>query len=342
MHNFTLTQSEVSQIEALVAEVTTKWNSTAETMFFQDITLYAQELPRRLREFMAEMKYGEPAGACIVSGFPIDDRIIGSTPPHWSPDTQQGMTTREETAFALIGALLGDLFGWSTQQNGAIIHNILPIQGHEHEQLGSGSSDLLEWHTEEAFHPLRCDYIGLMCLRNYDKIPTTFASIDMIDLDEDIHQILFQPRFSILPDNSHFASYSNVDEDDIGQNEDLAKAYEGINKMNEEPEKIPVLYGDPASPYMAVDPVYMQVPEEDKEANYALNKLMDAVNAQITDLALQPGDCCFIDNYRSVHGRKPFAARYDGTDRWLKRINITRDIRKSRASRADSLSRVIY
>ena len=34
-------------------------------------------------------------------------------------------------------------------------------------------------------------------------------------------------------------------------------------------------------------------------------------------------------------------AKYDGTDRWLKRINVTRDLRKSRGSRSHSASRLI-
>ncbi|MBP2478023.1 putative NAD(P)/FAD-binding protein YdhS [Crossiella equi] len=34
-------------------------------------------------------------------------------------------------------------------------------------------------------------------------------------------------------------------------------------------------------------------------------------------------------NKRAVHGRRPFTARYDGTDRWLRRINITADLRRS-------------
>jgi alpha-ketoglutarate-dependent taurine dioxygenase len=57
---------------------------------------------------------------------------------------------------------------------------------------------------------------------------------------------------------------------------------------------------------------------------------------------LEPGDFVFIDNYRAVHGRKPFKARYDGNDRWLKRINITRDLRKSRDARLSSTERLIF
>jgi enduracididine beta-hydroxylase len=44
---------------------------------------------------------------------------------------------------------------------------------------------------------------------------------------------------------------------------------------------------------------------------------------------------CFDSPYLSI------SARYDGTGRWLKRINIARDLRKSRAFRVSSDSRII-
>jgi alpha-ketoglutarate-dependent taurine dioxygenase len=69
--------------------------------------------------------------------------------------------------------------------------------------------------------------------------------------------------------------------------------------------------------------------------------LIKLIDESLTDLVLQAGDICFIDNYRAVHGRRPFKARYDGTDRWLKRVNIARDLRKSRGLRVSNLSRVI-
>ena len=62
----------------------------------------------------------------------------------------------------------------------------------------------------------------------------------------------------------------------------------------------------------------------------------------MTGIALTPGDICVIDNYKAVHGRKPFRARFDGTDRWLRRLNMARDLRRSREFRLDARSRVIY
>jgi alpha-ketoglutarate-dependent taurine dioxygenase len=58
-------------------------------------------------------------------------------------------------------------------------------------------------------------------------------------------------------------------------------------------------------------------------------------------LCLQSGDFWFLDNFRVVHGRKPFKARHDGSDRWLKRVNVSCDQRKSRAARLPGPSRLI-
>lgn len=91
-----------------------------------------------------------------------------------------------------------------------------------------------------------------------------------------------------------------------------------------------------------IDPFFMDRLEDDAAAQQALDTLIKTINANLSAVTLQSGDCCFIDNYRAVHGRKSFKAWYDGTDRWLKRINITRDLRKSRGARQTSESRIIF
>ena len=107
------------------------------------------------------------------------------------------------------------------------------------------------------------------------------------------------------------------------------------------PERIPVLFGDPCAPYVRMDPYFMD-PVDDPCAQEALNALTQQIDAALEDQVLEPGDFAFIDNFQAVHGRKPFKARYDGRDRWLKRVNVVRDLRKSRDSRLSAASRVLY
>ena len=50
-------------------------------------------------------------------------------------------------------------------------------------------------------------------------------------------------------------------------------------------------------------------------------------------VVLEPGDLLVIDNHVAVHGRSPFTARFDGTDRWLQRTFVVDDLAPSAAER---------
>jgi Fe(II)/alpha-ketoglutarate-dependent arginine beta-hydroxylase len=295
-------------------EVASHHGSVEEADFLNSASTYAQALPRRLRAFLNAFRLKEPSGVCVISGYPVDDSKIGKTPTHWRKGAGDSSTMEEEVFLNLCGALLGDAFAWAHQRDGLICQDLAPIEGHENEMIGSGSELDLVWHTEDARYSYRGDYIGLMCLRNPDAVPTTFASIDEVRLDPDRIEVLFEPRFVFRPDPSH--------------------------PTDSEREKAPVLFGNPESPYLRFDPYSMDQPQTE-EARSAMDYLIQAIDENLTGVALLPGECLFIDNYKAVHGRSSFKARFDGTDRWLKRINIARDLRKSRSVRKAPASRVI-
>ena len=342
MNRLKLTDAEISSIKQLVRGLTTQHESVEAPPFLKDISVYAHEIPRRVRVFLNDFKLLEPRpGICVISGYPVDEDGIGPTPKHWQDRRSPSPTLEEEMVLVLFGSLLGDALGWATQQNGYIVHDVLPIQGNEQLQLGTGSQQTLWWHNEDAFHNLRGDYLGLLCLRNPDRVCTTFASVDMLDLNEEQTQILSEHRFFIRPDESH-AIENRTAWDTNGDTERLQDAYKKIGEMNSKPAELAVLFGDLRSPYIRIDPYFMNTRKDDVYAERALNSVIKQIDERLTDIILEPGDFLFIDNYRAVHGRKPFVARYDGKDRWLKRINVTRDLRKSRYARKDSASRIIF
>lgn len=342
MNQLTLTTDEVSSLKLILKQLSSQYISAEDPDFLRRAPLFAHELPLRVRVFINDFRSLElPAGIGLISGYPIDENKIGRTPRHWKLRAAVSPTLEEEMLFILCGSLLGEPLAWATQQDGHVIHDVLPIEGHEHEQLGSSSQELLTWHSEDAFHPYRCDYLGMMCLRNNQHVATNVASIDTIMLDPDEVEILFEPRFTIYPDESHLKKNRSEPTPANGLDESLEAAYERIDAMRVHPEKLAVLHGDRQSPYLRLDPYFMRRPEDDEEAQRALDGLIEKLEAQLHELILQPGDIVFIDNYRVVHGRNPFVAKYDGTDRWLKRINLARDLRKSRAARTTAESRVI-
>lgn len=317
MHRLELSYEEVEAIQPLLEEVTARHGSVEEDAFLDEASTYAQELPRRLRAFLNTFRIREPSGVCVISGYPIDDSKIGATPSHWRNESDNFSTSsafEEEVFLNLCGALLGEAIGWAHQRDGLICQDLVPIEGHENAMLGSGSKQELVWHTEDARYSHRGDYIGLMCLRNPYGAPTTFASIDEVEVDPKKVQVLFEPSFVFIPDPSH--------------------------PEETQREKAAVLFGDPESPYVRFDPYSMERPDTE-EARAAFDYLIRVIDDSLEGVALQPGDTLFIDNYKTVHGRSSFKPRFDGTDRWLKRINISRDLRKSRGVRNSSASRVI-
>ena len=48
---------------------------------------------------------------------------------------------------------------------------------------------------------------------------------------------------------------------------------------------------------------------------------------------LEAGDLLVVDNSVAVHGRTPFTARFDGTDRWLQRTFVVADLAASAGER---------
>lgn len=339
MHKLTLVPDEAGAVQALLSELTARHDSVEDPEFLRHCNVYAHELPRRVRMHLNDFKlYEPPSACCVISGYPIDDERIGFTPTHWKNRVKPSPVLAEDMLLVLFGSLLGEVIGWATQQDGSIVHDIVPIKGHEGEQLGSGSEQPLWWHTEDAFHPCRGDYLGMMCLRNPDKVATTFANLEQVELSEQQRRLLFDSHFTIRPDESHLIKNKPDPQSVDGV---LGASYEHIEEMRSKPEKIAVLSGDPRSPYVRIDPYFMDK-VENEEAQQALDDFIRVLDQKLSDLVLLDGDLCFIDNFKGVHGRRPFRARYDGKDRWLKRVNITRDLRRSRISRPSAENRVIY
>jgi Fe(II)/alpha-ketoglutarate-dependent arginine beta-hydroxylase len=333
-----LAADDRSAATALVGELAGRHDGVEDPAFQDLADTYAQELPRTLRARLNHFRSHESACICLVRGYPVDDTALEPTPPHWRQRPTR--TADTDIFFFLCASLLGPPIAWSTKQDGHIMHTIAPIAGHESEQLASSSREALTWHTEDAFHPLRADYLALMCLRNPDHIQTTFACVHDVDPAVRGNPVLFEPRFRIVPDGSHLSGTSQAPNVEIPA-ELRERARQRIARMLHDPESIPLLFGDPASPYLRLDQHYTSTVDGDQEAADALDALMVSVGAGLKGFALAPGDLCFIDNYKVVHGRSAFRARYDGTDRWLRRLNITRDLRKSRDMRLTPASRLV-
>src|SRR5262249_45084884 len=158
MDRLQIDAAELKDLTQLLDEIEDEFESFESDEELHRATTVAHELPSRIRRTLNAFRLGQMSGVLRISGYDIDQDRIGPRPPAWRERPVPSTTHREELLLLILSSLLGDPFCWTTQQNGRLIHDVLPIKGHETTQIGSSSEALLTWHTEDAFHPMRGDF----------------------------------------------------------------------------------------------------------------------------------------------------------------------------------------
>lgn len=306
-----LTEPERSELERLAEDlVRTPPALLDDTEWLVAARGRSCRLPARLAEEIRRYKHDPgAAGTLLVSGLPIDESVLPDTPG--VRDSVAREATVPAVVAVLIGMQLGELVAYRQEKRGALVQDVVPVRGLEQSQSNAGSVPL-EFHIENAFHPHRPDYVGLVCLRNDHKkgAGTLVASIRraLPLLDSTDREILRQPRFlTAAPPSFHSAAGG------------AAHA---------------VLQGCLDDPDICVD--FSATSPLDDEAKYALERLREALLEVSSSLALRSGEMAFVDNRIVLHGRSDFTPRYDGRDRWLHRVYVHLDQRRSRAYRRDN------
>lgn len=330
-----LTAAEARQVSDLTLRLAERHRAADDEELLLELPLLAAALPERVRRFLRGFALDRARGFCAVSGHLVDDGRIGATPAHWKDEGRVHHELPEEILVLLYGSLLGEPFGWATQQDGHLVNDVFPIREYAYELLGTGSRTPLTLHTEDAFHPYRADYILLAALRNPDSVPVTVAEADFSVLPDDVLDVLFQSRFDIVPDTSHLPENNTV------RTEEDRRVFDSIARLIDGLGRVPVLTGSRSRPLLRFDATHMSAPPGDAEAVRAFAAVSGLLHANLVDRPLEPGTCVFLNNHRVVHSRAAFEARYDGTDRWLKRVNVTHDLRRSGGMRRAAGSRLI-
>lgn len=270
----------------------------------------AAEVPARI--IAAMRQFGREPGdeaVLLLRGLPVDGDALPPT-PNESGSVQRAATVPAATA-ALLALQLGDLYAFREEKAGALVQNVVPVPGMEDTQGNAGSVELT-MHVENAFHPYRPDYVGLLCLRNdHDNVAGLRVSSirNALDLVPDaLRRTLRQPRFR-------------------------TEAPDSFNLAESTMEPSPVLSGHPDDPDVRVD--FASTEPLDDGAREAVAVLSEAFDTVSRTLILESGDLAFVDNRLCLHGRTAFRTRYDGRDRWLQRVFVSRDLRRSRTLRPE-------
>lgn len=213
-------------------------------------------------------------------------------------DTVTGLMGEIDTAFRVTSLRFGSVYGFTQEQNGRTVQNLFPIKSNEDSQISSSSGSALDMHTEAAFHPWRPEVVLLLCIREDPNAGTTLTRLEDVlkHLDAKTVETLHHPEFVTEIDESFRT--------DGTPNKEILT---------------PVLFDDARS--MTYDKSMMR--GTNKQAQDALDRFSDAVDAEKTVITLKYAEILIIDNRVVVHGRTPFKARYDGTDRWIKRTMVS-------------------
>jgi L-asparagine oxygenase len=228
--------------------------------------------------------------------------VVPVTPLSYD-ELEQAQLREVRSALSQFVKPYGIPIGYVQEQSGRILQHIFPKKENENQQISGSSATVLAMHTEQAFHPYRPDYVILVCLREDEAAATTYATVDdIVDrLSASDIDALLQPEFVTRVDDSF--------------------------RTNGEPDEeitISILQNGAAGMEMIYDEALVSATTPRGET--ALEAFKAAVAQSTQEVVLRYGEALVIDNKQAIHGRKPFTARYDGTDRWLVRVLTRREL----------------
>ena len=277
-------------------------------------------LPPAVHDALVELQDSPPSsGALLIRHAPVGD--LPATPAEPSDHVDKDRTS--ELTLLTIARRLGQPVGYLPEHGGDLVQNLVPTRAGAERQVSTSSRVDLEFHTETAFHPHAPRYLVLLCLRGDPQARTTLCSVGdvLAVLDAGTVSVLRQPRFTCGVDES-FLEGRPAEEGDTSVRTRSALGERG---------PLPVIGGTEERPTLWFDAELMR--GTDVAAQAALDQLSRAVQDNQISVVLEAGDCLVVDNTAAVHGRSSYAARFDGTDRWLQRAFVVPDLGPSAADR---------
>lgn len=247
-------------------------------------SIFHEVAPDLARRLTAFADRGSPLGFFLIDGL--------------SPDPVRQDSEESSAALVLcIAGLIGSPFMSLGHRAGALIHDIYPVRLDATKQLGSGSVELT-WHTEDAHAEPNPDFIGLLCMRGDRRAKTLISRVRPEELDGGVTSALARPDFLIAADESFDATVTG------------------------RPVKpTPVLRGPADKPIVRFDPLFTDCLT--RQAEDALQRLREHLDRRAIEVTLEAGNFLLIDNRCAVHARSAFEPKYDGSDRWVRRVTIS-------------------
>jgi L-asparagine oxygenase len=256
-------------------------------------------LPADLRSRIIEYRRYAPDGDVVLLRGLLPSSVTLPATAKSPSAPASGAAQGAALLLAGVMVMLGEPFNYSTLYGGRLVQNLVPVRSMEFTQTSQSSTGMLDWHCEDSFREDRCDYAGLICLRGDSSAASKYAQAKDIRLSPRLVATLRERRFQVRPDPAHVMP--------------------GAVSMR----RLAILSGPESAPEIAYDTHHLApIDDADTEAADALRELGACLDKVAISHVMEKGDLLIFDNRRVVHARTPFAARLDGTDRWLMRVMI--------------------
>ena len=240
-------------------------------------------------------------GAILVKNGPID-KELGRTPLDTMPPREK-RTFVSESFLCGMSQLFGDIFGYTSEKNGHIVHNICPSINGGTKVSSEGAKIPFPYHVENLnLYPYTPSFLALYCLRSDKKKEAKTFALNPINV---IKQ-LSRREIKILMAKDFFVGGN----DSMGQGENARTIEMPILQKQGEVYEVTIEFKDTKA--------------KNEKARRVLNKFKSLCNQSPDALSfdLECGDFLIIDNRRVLHSRTSFDADFDGYDRWLQRVYI--------------------
>ena len=257
-------------------------------------------------------RHADTPGVLLVRNLPLD--------PVLPPTPVDGGPSREKTTFVAEGVLLGlsqllgEPVGFTTEKNGQLIHDVVPVASGSTTQTNQSSGVFLNFHNDIVhdqtgrYDVSNPDFLVLLCLRPDAAGEAATGYADARDLcrrlDPAIVQTLRTRQFRLNAPGSYVR--------DAGGGTEILS------------DPVPIISGPPRYPEIAMSAngVFGLTAAADR----ALEEVQSACRDVAHEVRLEPGTALLINNRKGLHARSRFAARHDGTDRWLQRTYLRRNL----------------
>ncbi|MGY1739573.1 MULTISPECIES: TauD/TfdA family dioxygenase [unclassified Blastococcus] len=278
-------------------------------------TAQAARAARRVPESLWEVLhcfdlYGSASGILVLRGLPVRD--VPPTPA--DNGSHVGATTEAARVQAVVNSCLGHMIGYEAEAGGRLFQDMVPSPAMADTQTSQSSRVVLEAHTEQSFSALGPDVVSLMCLRGDPAAATyVFPATDLLPhLSAAQEELLRRPLWTFAVDQSFRLRGDAFVEGDVRG-------------------PFPVLAGPAEDPTFLFDQDLQR--GTTPEAQALLEEVIDLYCAHRRSHVLEPGDLLLLDNHRAIHGRSAFRPTYDGTQRFVVRSFVVRDLFRSHAAR---------